>query len=74
MKKIKISKNENSINILQVLKFLYREGTEIKSLEDISKFLRLYEENGGIEIMVTDESLQYIKEDLEYLKVIFKIA
>ncbi|VXB83045.1 hypothetical protein FLAVO9AF_290096 [Flavobacterium sp. 9AF] len=74
MKKIAINRKENSINILKVLKFLYRDGTEINSLEDVSKFFNLYEEYDKIEIEISDEILQEIKDDLNFLNVIYYIV
>jgi hypothetical protein len=66
MKRVRINRKENSINILEVLKFLYRDGTEIDSLEDISKFFNLYEENDKIEIEISD--------DLSFLNVTYYIV
>lgn len=74
MKKIAINRKENSINILKVLKFLYRDGTEINSLEDVSKFFNLYEENDKIEIEISDEILQEVKDDLSFLNVTYYIV
>lgn len=74
IKKIAINRKENSINILKVLKFLYRDGTEINSLEDVSKFFNLYEEYDKIEIEISDEILQEIKDDLNFLNVIYYIV
>lgn len=71
MTRISINKKENDINILKVLKFLYRDGTGINSIEDVSNLFNLYEENGKIEIEITDNALNEIKEDLSYLNVIF---
>lgn len=68
MKTIKIKKVENrDKNILIILKTLYSEGSEIKSLEDIEKFMETYNEKGIIKINFHDEvldSLNFIKENL----------
>ncbi|AWM13592.1 hypothetical protein DI487_06765 [Flavobacterium sediminis] len=68
MKTIEIKKVENrDKNILIILKTLYSEGSEIKSLEDIEKFMETYNEKGIIKINFHDEvldSLNFIKENL----------
>ena len=74
MKTLEIKKSENKDkSILSILKTLYSEGNQIKSLEEIESFLTLYNQSGILVINVEDEiveSLNFIKEKFGILLTI----
>lgn len=69
MKKIIILKKENvGKSILPILKTLYEEGSEIKSIQDIEKQITNYQEKGSLELNFDNEvipSLNFIKENFQ---------
>ncbi|MEZ0007466.1 hypothetical protein ABH942_002847 [Flavobacterium sp. 28YEA47A] len=71
--RIIIKQQENiGKSILHVLKTLYTDGSEIKSLDDIEKFMNKYHQDAIIKISLKDnciDSVRFICEsnDIKYL-------
>lgn len=72
--KIIIKKEKNiDFSIIVALKALYMEGSEINSIEDISRFKQIYNEYGIIEIEVNDKAIELFEGYFLNEELIFQI-
>lgn len=66
-------KNNANIAILEILS-IFRDKNIIKSLEEISNYMKAYEKDDEIKILCDKEKIDIISRELNDEKIIFRIA